>query len=579
MVQISSIESQISADKIAGIASDVLDKGRENAERAEEEHAKPIKIFGVIEVDPALVAYLQAGYNVLADLLEKAGSGYFYTAGSWIAARLGIKNEATVKQLAAATTFGAGVVIKAGGYVSPMFDTFKTYHDDQAMLARKLAPVLDDMKGSHSVKALQSVTAAENEMIAAHRHHMLKQMHLKRSANLTDLIISAGPSIAFSAADYSGMHKKGFSPEQLKAFRDAQGAQKNSIRQYAETLVQALTPGLAAQFKKSNEKTMKRALQPYSALEMILTLQDQIAQNPAADSFDAPGKHKSWPLERYVREILIQHQRDMADISGEHTELRTALNEDLEAIAKPIAESLKKGDLAALTLVRWVGEGQLIKERGRRLATVAEVDQLLGTAEKAPMPQLTIDPKEYYVDAAFTHRDLTAALQSLQGEERTLFAALFPDTVLTHAGLKDVEIRQIRDSVTKNYESVLAATLAAVAEKTDEQLEQEGMAKAEIKQLREVMDGVKEKGAEAVHEARVSPANANGIERVLTNWAVPHVKAGRVHLGTLLAKGKERLTQLNERKETTPAAKAEPSETHAEAVEKTTADMAAEPAR
>ncbi len=576
MAQSQSTEPLITTDKIRSLAEDVIRKGEENAEKAEETNAKPIKLFGVFEVDPGLVAYLQAGYNVFADFAEKLLSSHSYAFGGWVAARLGIKNPQTAKNIAAATTLGVGAAIKTAGYISPITDTYRVHHEERAAFARKLAPVLDDLKGSHSAQAFNSVTMAQNEMIFAHRQRMLKEAHIKNSSNVIDLLINAGPNLAFSLMDFNTMRRLGLSPEGLSDYRNNQGAHQNNLRNLFETLANTGTAGIANHIKKSSEKTLRRSLQPYSALEMIMTLQDQVAQKPNASSFRTPRDGDSYPLDEYIQRILMQHQKDMADISHEHTELRSALKDDLEAISKPIAEAMKKGDLSAISLVRWIGEGQLIKDKGRRLASVDEVKKLLGAAEKAPMPSIVVDPKEYYVDAAFTHKDLEQALQTLQGQERSMFAALFPDAVLMHAGMKEAEVKSIRAMSMQQYEAMLAATVAAMASKSDEELEREGMAKAEIKQLREVADAFKENGEKAIHEARTSPANANGIERVLTNWAVPHVKGGRAHFGTLVRKGAAQAQDIiSERAAESKA----PTESHAAAVEKAEAEPALEQAR
>lgn len=571
----------VSKGELAKLAEDALNKIPEAMDSGDEKSdKKPVKIL-FFEIDPGILGYFQSVYNVVADFLAHviAPRTFYITRGV-----LGSRG-------AAVASLGVDVTLKSGDYVRQVFSVRHDQYQQKQILARNLASVLDEVKGSHSVAALLSVKPAENAMIYAQCKRLAKQHEAANLGKYVDLLVNAGPNIAMSIPRFYSFWTHGMAHEEYMrsqpATEDGKGL-SGELKTMLSTLINATVPAIATKWKDSEQKKLKRKQQPSSALEMILKLEEELIRNPKASAFAAPTG-ESHSLEEYVARIIIQHSRDMAEINPEYNEIRKALKADLEALAKPIAEAIAKGDLAPLTLVRWIGEGAIVKDNGRKLAKVGEVEKLLGTAEKRPKPPVSIDPKEYYMDAAFNQRDLQKALGTLKGEERSTFAAMFPDSVLTQAGMKDEEIKAIRQATLNTYEKMLAEAIAGLAMKSDEALEKDGLAKEEIKQLREAHEAMKSKGLAAVHEARTTHANVHGIERTLTNWAVPRVKGG-VRLGTILHKGREELAatptpapQPEADKVTDPQPvkqKVEEADSHVAAIEQqATNEMAAEPAR
>src|SRR5690606_13158308 len=115
----------------------------------------------------------------------------------------------------------------------------------------------------------------------------------------------------------------------------------------------------------------------------------------------------------------------------------------------------------------------------------------------------------------------------LEGEERIHFASMLPDAVLEEAGMDKKEIKQIRTAVAKSYDSMLAETLAGLQSKSDEELHKRGLADKEITTLHDAYERVEKGGTKAIHELKTSSTNDHGIERLLTNWAVPSIKADK----------------------------------------------------
>ncbi len=356
---------------------------------------KPIRIFNIIEVSPQIVAYLQAGYNVISDFATKFVAQPVYDGTVLLAQRMGIKDIKRARGLAAATTFAVDTTIKSAGYVAPWLGSARGHRKQLNALARTLAPVLDELKGGHALVNLHAVGINDNEMIYAQRRRLAEEARMSNVSNVIDLIINAGPNVWFSAQQLHRMAYSNLSPRELalKEHADALKSEGNprwEFRDAKETIVNTATAGIADYVKNLQTKALEKTRQHYSAMEMILALDEQLNKHPGATTIRAPGKDGDlFTLEKYVARIITQHQRDMADISPAHTEIRNALKEDLVVLVKPIAESIHKGKLSPLTLVRWVGEGKLVKDKGRALASLSEVQGLLGQQAAPHVPAIT----------------------------------------------------------------------------------------------------------------------------------------------------------------------------------------------
>jgi hypothetical protein len=135
-------------------------------------------------------------------------------------------------------------------------------------------------------------------------------------------------------------------------------------------LISGVMPNLAEALNEEGKKAYHKKRQPHSALEMIMHLDDQVRDvsfkdGKGTDSFSMPGKGDSKPMAEYIAEIFRQHQRDMEGIDGEYSQLRSALDPQLLEISESIAEAIKRGDLAVMSIARFAGEGYVIKNKGR----------------------------------------------------------------------------------------------------------------------------------------------------------------------------------------------------------------------
>jgi hypothetical protein len=319
------------------------------------------------------------------------------------------------------------------------------------------------------------------------------------------------------------------------------------------TTANTVMPTIVNKANESSERKIERAMQQRTAVDYIVELEKQVPGGPDSSSFTTPDG-QPYSLEKYIAATFIQHQKNMAELDPKrHTQIREALQDDLEKAVAPIAKAIREGDMSAMSLVRLVGESmtigkkecRIIKDQGRAIADPETVEAMVRQfTRKAPAVAHT-DPQELFSESSYTQDDLKTVFGILQGEERLMFASMFSDEVLQAVGLSEKEVKEVRDHTQKEaYEHMLAELIAAVPTAETGKLKQDGLGEKEIAKLSDAQNAVGERGTGAIHEFKSSPINAHGIEETLANFIVSKVKGDKTYFGTLRAHGKEQLASL-----------------------------------
>lgn len=509
---------------------------------------KPVKMFGLFEVDAGLAAYATMGYNVGSDYLSRAVAPRTYELTKKYAAPH-MSQSGALKAAALATT-AMNVVLKSGGYFTPMITSIQESREERSKLARRIAPILDEEVGKHSAGALKAV-AKENTVLKAHMVRMSKQHGVRTMNNFVDLLVNAGPNLALNFNEAKGMWN-GKSPKEIRkelaqqklttAANEAiaEPSAGNELREMGKLFMQGGTGAFTDRFKKSNLHKLNKTLRPYSSLEMILTLDEQFKGNPKSRSYQVPGKRgESYPLEEYIARIAIHNSMEMADISTEHSEIREALHDELAKSVKPIAEALRKGDLEPIELVRILGEGKLVQKGGRVIASPEDVHEMIGdkSAQGVNRHQTV---EEHYANAAYSREEFKKALHALDGDEQRIFASLFSDAVLEDAGIKPTKIKEWRETTAARRDADQHLAEGALGAAGDgHSAAQEGVAsKKELAMLKSGAHKIEQHGVQAVHDLRSSATNPHGIEQAVANVAVAKVLGNKSSYVEMLNKGR-----------------------------------------
>ena len=320
---------------------------------------KTVKLLGVIEVPEIAATVIEGLWNEGSDSFTKwLQPRSLDTFKKW-GEKAGLKDTA-LNRSATLGVVALNTALKSGMFINPVFEAFKNQYDEKKALARKLAPILD-VDGNHSVGSLMH---SNNDMIRAHCQRLQMRSSTQIKNNVMKLLVNVVPSTVLDLPDYKHMWRQGTHLD--RSLTTGEQRTKDFMGRFARV---GAAP-LANVFTHSNDRKLRNTFSsPHSALELVLELSAQVSEKPDAGSFSLPGRGaRSLPLEAYIKEIIVQHQRDMADISPDETEIRDALKDDLAAAAKTLAAAVKAGDLSALSLVQLIGGGDVVKHHGRVIA-------------------------------------------------------------------------------------------------------------------------------------------------------------------------------------------------------------------
>ena len=460
---------------------------------------------------------------------------------------------------------------------------------ETAKLANQLAPVLQQMKGKGGVAALYSVSQGENEVIYNARRKLNKELYGERmrtviqscgrlgtfgisffgqvAGHAKNKLSGGGAAVAGAAGAELSIEDRAMNEaeasisqvaERLKIAPDSERYQEMLTKAYDKKLealhtaagVKPDAPDASYKFlgmeipKKAANMLGATALQQYadqwadsyytrytkdipkvSALDMILTLRQQIDKHSGQDRFKLPdgmriegGKGydaQHLPLADYIVQIFEQHERDCNGADGD---IPDRLNEDLLKASTSIAKELKAGHLDALALIRLVGERKIVREGGRKIVSMEDVAKQIDDMKMTMRHVEWVDPKKYAADANFELKDVQASWKAAAEDEKQMLVALIPDQVLNAAGVPMDEVSKFKAHNVNEYNGILSGLTQALSGKGAEFLQKDGgLTHQEAEQILELGQQIKTQGAGAVESALPGHGNKQDITRPLAN--------------------------------------------------------------
>lgn len=568
------------------------------------------KLFGLLEMDSAIAQMAEVAYNTfIGGFTRYLGPTVYNAVQQYGKNHL---SETPLNRLAAGTAFVVNTAVYAAPSLSDAYGLWSKANRNEQKTARALAPVLDDIKGKHGVGAYRHVTREENGMIAAHRWRNRKIANTELTNFLIATLPKIGPNIWFHERDMLGALKRGetltavrnerihheiadhyagkvadlhnsalpegaaklhfddvtvdhveglaeTNPAGLEKLRKQIQSGKINRKGSEESLnlggfggqlaSNATLTTLSNKWVESSNRRLKKSFSgDYTALDMVLSLQEQLGNDPRPRSFQLPGRGgRSLPLEAYVMEVMAQYQRDMADMDPEFTELREALKENVIAVARPLAAAIDKGDISALTLVNYIGGGKIIRNKGRMIATAEEVEAMIEHDAGKHQQRAAIDPKLFWDEFPRTQAEAKQALQALEGEERQIVIAWMPLEIRKQLGVSEKEGKHAEEALAGQLNQITAEAVLGMGAMEDAELLKLGMAHAEIKLVRKAASVVEQAGVEGFGQWLSTPAQTANLERTLLAVAVGSTVQGeKTHLGKILQQGRELLERPEE---------------------------------
>lgn len=526
-------------------------------------------LAGIIPMDKAFVNGINTALAVVGDKISSVISPKIYEYSlkgiKGLNGKLGshaLSDEASFR-VAGGVTLAANLALFLGESASKLYHDMSDQHDARTDMNRQLRMVYDkasDMKG--------------NSVIKVQRLRMSKEASV---TNMNTVLLGIGPNILnilgqstnFQAM-MTGEHREVlYQREHAEAARrlraDILAERGENAKPLSEAAINAeiskrirkensegrlfgLGSGgfLLSQFFQAQAKSSTRRLehhrQPYSAYEMIVGLQQQMGEGTnKGGRFALPGRRGGeLQAKDYVAAIFDTHFKELADAEKDAVEIREALKEDLRMVSEAIAERLTKGELDPMQLIRLVGEGQIVKNKGRTIAGVDEVNILLDQMAGTKAHAMSGDAKEYFPGRPFTEQTLRDDFKHLDGEERLLLASSIPDAVLRKIGFKDAEIKEVQQfRASETYKELMAFEIKAVAAKDADELREASIGQTQVKLLHKTSESIDEKGSAALDKLLLSGGHADGVEQAVTDYVVTQMPRNKILLQTLLHEGKQ----------------------------------------
>lgn len=569
-------EHAVGKEDVSALWQDSLNQSVRALEDHDYKKGDNAKLFGLVEMDSGIVSALNMLYTTFGGEATKRLSPHTYGTMIKYGGKVPLLGQylhgERLNRAAAGTALGVNLAFLLAPSVSELTQTLKDHHKERKDMARSIAPVLDDLVGSHSIGALMGVKASGkggNSVIYAHRRRMHKEhstysmnvvlkgigsnlINVLREGTNVSAMLSGRPrhEIEIEKQDERAgeiraklQDKYADNPEALE-YKVAEQLRKDDNMggaQFGWMGGTAAITSLVNAVAKSSVRRLEANRQPYSALEMIKALADQVEHNPGgANYFQLPGSRgQQMPLAQYVMEVFKHHQREMADIDPKQSEIRAALDPDLKAIALAIAEKIEQGEMSPLALVHLAGEGRVVRANGRGIASLDEVKAQLDRYTERSRNFNVENHEDFLKERNFDQKAVKEALKHLEGAERLDFAGTLPDQVLTAAGLSDKEVKEVQaHRVAEGFGTMLNETLMGMAALDDKELHNGGLGKSQIERLRQTADQLKLGGDEAMQALQAASKAGDGVEHIVTDFVVPKISADRQYLGTLRSQGR-----------------------------------------
>lgn len=586
------------AHEFAKLYDDML-SGRENADLKKVEQVPGmtvnketghVNLFGLefLEVPPQIANVVAVGYSVGLQFINGFLFDKGYKAGA--AAGHALNLDALGKhRIGQAAAYGAMFGATYWPDINMFIQNEKKYRKGAKELALQMAPILDDLKGSHRVADLFGVRQDENEMVYNERRRMGAMNNAERLQGFAQAI---GRSVTFIASSIenhgktAGLENKA----KLEAQHDKIAAKGNDAIRARDQLLRDRAKEIKADLGEfiKPEDALKRAeaelnskagikaevgadgkkivgdkyvnamyigaalsnvvaqgvgsslfasstkdIQPISAFDMIMNLKSQLDDNPKQAKFSLPkgmtieGAKGSAAEEVPLADYVVQiFQQHEKDCHGKNAKVPARLHDRLQEAAKKIADTLANGEVDGMALVKLVGERKVVRSGAK---TIASDDALGHELEKAKAHMRHVDwvdEREYFADASFSKEQLKSAWKAMAEDEKDFFVSLIPSQVMESVGVKAPEIKDRRDRREQIFKADLSAMLQGAVQMGDEKLGQLSLQKDEIALLKDAADKSTSGDESALDAVLPGAGHDKTINAPLTELMVHHLNYG-----------------------------------------------------
>lgn len=440
------------------------ERQRRNANQDHDQSTKAIA--GMVDVGDPMLA---AGLNVIEDIASTEGikrlrfwqmgeNGQKFIAKiveSPLISKLGLSKGAVGAMV-------SGVIAGIPAFYKPVVTlgaTVSQYGKDLNGLARKIEPVLNANNNSATLIGMMSSSLGNNEVIQVAR----KQVREGFMSNILQTAASVPQGV-------------------IKAFVGLRAANIKGDPGPTDQLIERGLPLIGAggeNYIKSRISSANDFSRKPIALDWIIHLDQHSKTNPGENTIQMPGTHNEVPLEKFVREIFLLHQRNRGE-----AEIGRKNAEKLDYACGKIADMVRSGKLSSWALVGLVGEREILLPDGQGVAGQAAVDKVI-EKHRAKMPaHYSVDVTQYLEDSLSNDEDIKGLLSTLKEKDRDLFVLVHPQNVMEKVGVTKKEYTEIEQRMSRLYPQMLWQVTQDMASMSDKELKKVGFEAREINFLR-----------------------------------------------------------------------------------------------
>lgn len=269
---------------------------------------------------------------------------------------------------------------------------------------------------------------------------------------------------------------------------------KDEIEKTSNDLQQLWVPGgaAAAEFLRGHfVGKEKKAASKTTALDMICTLSDTVINDKEATGVNGV------PFDAYIRKIFDTHQENMGQ-----SKVGKRFDEKMEFACKEIAESITKGKMHPMALVHLVGDREIVKEKGKKIALREEVKSAIAAQVEKMPAKFAVDADEYLSESPVGEDKYKQKMAELQGSAKELFVATLPAEVAKKIGSTDEEIEAAQKKFKSGEKSKdLSRVVLDLNTLPDDKLKAAGQTEKEIALVRKLAPAAKEGRDEEILDA------------------------------------------------------------------------------
>lgn len=477
-------------------------------------------ILGFIPIPPSM----EIGFNQLITTIRPyitefgMSSAYDGTSGVMKFFKTGSKDLQHRSGLIAAKVAGGALLLAQP--VATLAGAYQQYRDEKGEVLQNFALAVEGDNGKYK----------NNEILKTKLEKIADRIKTSAWSVASDLP-TLGVTGGFALKDYKAMRaekthehfghqqvpSEPVTRDQLSELLNSRGDKSNSKDMLKPIAV--FGAGLGSEYLKWGLNTSAdKRIESLDAGDMILYLKQVVDQQCGRDgdcdqSFrthdpddiripvmegmtvnDRDMRSGGVSLETFIEAIIQQNERDRK----RHV-LGGVFKPELHKSIRLVAEVIADGRLDTMALTNLIGNGKIVIHPAKgpiKIATEAQTQEALNKLLPSMGMREAIQKDAFFGnfrDPQGTQNIVKDNLEKFQGNQKALFASLFPDDILEESGLRKKKIRELREEAYKGGRiyDFMAANILHLDKKGEEALQKLGLSPEDTQAISRIAEEMK----------------------------------------------------------------------------------------